>query len=211
MTPSKRNPLDSSYSMHSFEICSFGPRQKPIFEFLVVQDGPIQKIILLDQKEVDFWRRKLKEDRNGKHDISADVTDSLILDPLAESLHYKRSENRDGEIDKRGRVKLALVDNISGAIVATGRNEMTDANINTHVINQARAILKLASGYTNFSDAELGILETWMTRRGVDHVMNFFEPTAYRMHKKEDFDRSNLQALFFKLKDRVREPDIIRV
>ena len=189
----------------------FGPRQKPIFEFLVVQDGLVQKIILLDQKEVDFWRRKLEEDRNGKHDISADVTDSLILDPLAESVSYRRRENRDGEIDKRGRVKLALVDNISGAIVATGRNEMTEANINTHVINQARAILKLASGYTNFSDAELGILETWMTRKGVDHVMNFFEPTAYRMHKKEDFDRSNLQALFFKLKDRVREPDIIRV
>jgi hypothetical protein len=50
-----------------------------------------------------------------------------------------------------------------------------------------------------------------MTHRGVDPVMNFFEPTAYRMHKKEDFDRSNLQALFFKLKDRVREPEVIRV
>ncbi|QVL56511.1 MAG: DUF3638 domain-containing protein [Simkaniaceae bacterium] len=189
----------------------FGPRQKPIFEFLVVQDGLVQKIILLDQKEVDFWRRKLEEDRNGKHDISADVTDSLILDPLAESVSYRRRENRDGEIDKRGRVKLALVDNISGAIVATGRNEMTERNIDTHVMNRARAILKLASGYTNFSGAELEILETWMTHRGVDRVMNFFEPTAYRMHKKEDFDRSNLQALFFKLKDRVREPEVIRV
>jgi len=41
--------------------------------------------------------------------------------------------------------------------------------------------------------------------------MKFFEPMAYRLHKKEAYDRSNLQALFFKLKDRVREEGIIRV
>ena len=168
----------SSYRSRIVE--PFARRQKPIFEFLVVQDGHVQKIILIDQKEAEFWRNKLKEDR-------------------------------DNGAFEDGRVKLALVDNISGAIVATGRNKMTHKNIDTHVINQARAILKLASGYTNFSDSELKILEAWMNRKGVDHVMNFFEPTAYREHKKEDFDRSNLQALFFKLKDRVREPDIIRV
>ncbi len=167
-------------SFRSRVVEPFGPRQKPIFEFLVVQEGFVQKILLIDQKEADFWRRKLKEDRE------------------------KGVPEREG-------VKLALVDNISGAIVATGHNEMTERNIDTHVINRARAILKLASGYTNFSDAELEILEAWMTHRGVDPVMNFFEPTAYRMHKKEDFDRSNLQALFFKLKDRVREPEVIRV
>jgi hypothetical protein len=166
-------------SFRSRVVEPFGPRQKPIFEFLVVQKGPVQKLLLIDQKEADFWRRKLKEDRE-------------------KGIHEEE-------------VKLALVDNISGAIVATGHNEMTESSINTHVINQARAILKLASGYTNFSDAELEILEAWMNREGVDPVMNFFEPTAYRMHKKEDFDRSNLQALFFKLKDRVREPEVIRV
>jgi hypothetical protein len=166
-------------SFRSRVVEPFGPRQKPIFEFLVVQEGPVQKLLLIDQKEADFWRRKLKEDR-------------------------EKGIHEEG-------VKLALVDNISGAIVATGHNEMTERNIDTHVINRARAILKLASGYTNFSDAELEILEAWMTHRGVDPVMNFFEPTAYRMHKKEDLDRSNLQALFFKLKDRVREPEVIRV
>ncbi len=172
----------------------FGPRQKPIFEFLVVQKKIKKTIILLDQKEVDFWRRKLKEDRGRK----GDVTDTV-------------SYNWNEEIDKRGEIKLALVDNISGAIVATGANEMTDNDIDTPVTNQARVILKLASGYTNFSDTELEILESWMNRTGVNRVINFFESMAYCMHKKEDFDQSNLQALFFKLQNRVKEPDIIRV
>ena len=88
---------------------------------------------------------------------------------------------------------------------------MTERSISTHVIDQARAILKLAPGYTNISVSEFVILDAWMNREGIDPIMNFFEPTTYRMHKKEDFDRSNLQALFFKLKDRVKESEIIRV
>ncbi len=167
----------------------FGPRQKPIFEFLIVQKGSMQTIILIDQKEAEFWRRKLKEERVGKRNGALFQHD----------------------VDDNPDVKFALVDNISGVIMATGRNKMTDANVNTDDVKQARAILKLASGYTNFSNAELKILETWMKCEGVDRVIDFFEPTAYREHKKEDFDRSNLQALFFKLKDRVREPEMIRV
>ena len=77
-------------SFRSRVVEPFRPRQKSIFEFLVVQEGPVQKITLIDQKEADFWRRKLKEDQ-------------------------EKGSHEEG-------VKLALIDNISGAIVITGHN-----------------------------------------------------------------------------------------
>ncbi|NRA90809.1 MAG: hypothetical protein HRU43_06760, partial [Simkaniaceae bacterium] len=40
----------------------FGKRQKPILEFLVVQKNEKQKIILIDQKEAEYWGLKLLRD-----------------------------------------------------------------------------------------------------------------------------------------------------
>ncbi len=42
---------------------SFGPFQKPIFEILIVKKGDEQKLILLDQKEANYWRNLLENER----------------------------------------------------------------------------------------------------------------------------------------------------
>lgn len=52
-----------------YPIRPFGTGQIPLQEALVVRspDSPLPKIILIDQREAEYWRRKLKEDRDGKH------------------------------------------------------------------------------------------------------------------------------------------------
>jgi hypothetical protein len=48
------------------KVSPFGPFQKPSFEVLVVQNDHERTIILVDQKEADFFRDKLREDRLSK-------------------------------------------------------------------------------------------------------------------------------------------------
>ncbi|MCB1109874.1 MAG: DUF3638 domain-containing protein [Chlamydiia bacterium] len=179
----------------------FGDRQKPIFEALLVQNGAQQKIILVDQEEAEFWRGKLKEDR--EHLEGASVFGSRHLGQTL----FRPST--DKAIDPN--VKIALIDVHTGIIAATGANAVTEDDVNTYVMKRARAQCKLMAGYTNYTEAELEVVERWATHRGADRIINFFEPVAYAHHPKEKYDRSNLQELFFRLQDRVREPDLVRV
>ncbi|MCB1107035.1 MAG: DUF3638 domain-containing protein [Chlamydiia bacterium] len=158
----------------------FGPRQKPIFEFLLIQEENDQKILLIDQAEGDFWRKKLEEDR-------------------------------EGNFTERDNVKIALVDNITGAIGATGRNEITPEDVNKAAVRRARTLLKFFSGYTNYSDQEMTFLEPWIRKHGVDPMMNFFEPIAYGPHEKEPYESSVLQSLIHRIQNVEVQPDLIRV
>lgn len=186
----------------------FGVKQKPIQEFLLIQDEVgKQTILIIDHKEVEFWRQKLKEDRVDKI-----IPMDAIMNKEVRFAYKAPSK-----------VKLALIDNMTGAILATGRNAMTDDEANTRTVRMARVQMKVMSGFTSYSrekyfdsaglerPSEQELLESWVRSKGIDKVMNFFQPVAYRDHVKEEIEQSDIQALFFKLKNRAREPQMIRI
>jgi hypothetical protein len=67
---------------NGYPIEPFGPGQIPILEALLIKKGEESPLILLiDQKEASYWRKKLQEDREGKHE--RDPTVSLALFDLS--------------------------------------------------------------------------------------------------------------------------------
>ena len=142
------------YEDFSRPLEAFGPYQIPVFEVLVIKKREEEpSFVIINQKEADYWRKKLEEDRQGKHESDPSVKIGLYDPTVTKS-----------------------------SMVVQGKNEFSEKELAETSFRRIVVQLKFLRGDVNYEEEEREILKRWLKKspKSMDffHEVHQYHATA---------------------------------
>ena len=139
----------------------FNAEQKPIFDLLVIQEEQENgkkdlKVMVIDQNDSVFFRRKLKADR--------------------------QKEMTEAKLKARKR-KIAIYNLHNGTIVSQGKNQFEGDELEKNAaFQELKAQAKFLNGEINYTEQELGKIKSKAEKIGIGPVGTMFEKHILPQH-----------------------------
>ena len=190
-----------SWNLHGSSSEPFGIDQKPIKEVLLIL-GEGRQVLIIDEKEADFWRKRLQR--------------------------LREEFESQGPNQTAPHVKIALLDVTTGIIAATGPNKLSEEELQTPDFREILVQLKVMSGQLSFTTNDREIIRQWVGSHSEsarkegqevpeaikkpETLVNFVEEIIVKQnHNKEAYYGSDLHRLLYSLINRAAPTRYIKV